>query len=233
MVVIPAGSFMMGSNEFLPEKPIHRVTIREQFAVGKYEVTFREWDACATWGGCNGYHPDDLGMGRGNRPVINVSWDDAQTYLRWLSRKTGVEYRLLSEAEWEYAARAGTTTPFHFGSTISTDQANYDGRYTYGGGRKGINRLRTVPVGSFPSNAFGLHDVHGNAWEWVEDCWNRSYAGAPSDGAARTSGDCNVRVLRRGSFIAHPWGVRSAGRDWLGSGYGAFIHGFRVAKALP
>ena len=117
----------------------------------------------------------------GNHPVINVSWEDAQEYLRWLSKKTGKPYRLPSEAEWEYAARGGTTGPFHFGSTILPEQANYDGRSAYSSGRKGLFRGRTVPVGSFSSNAYGLHDVHGNVWEWVEDCWHRNYREAPSD----------------------------------------------------
>ena len=131
--------------------------------------------------------------------MINVSWDEAKAYVGWLSRKTGERYRLLSEAEWEYAARAGTAGPFHFGSTISTDQANYDGNYTYGSGRKGVYRKKTVPVGSFPANGFGLHDVHGNVREWVEDCWHDSYAGAPTDGSARiTGGDCDERAHHAG-----------------------------------
>ena len=238
MVVVPAGQFIMGSpsNEerrAKDEGPQHRVTIRRPFAVGKYEVMFREWDACVTGGGCIGYRPDDKGWGRGNRPVIHASWHDAQAYLRWLSRKGGDEYRLLSEAEWEYAARAGTTTPFHFGSTISSDQANYRGTYTYGSGREGVYRKKTVPVGSFPSNAFGLHDVHGNVWEWVADCWNGSYAGAPSDGAAWTTGDCEVHVLRGGSWYYHPRYVRAAVRNRLGSDSRYGIIGFRVARTLP
>ena len=237
MVVIPAGQFMMGSpsNEEgrdVDEGPQHRVTIRKSFAVGKYEVMFREWDACVAGGGCNGYRPDDEGWGRDNRPVINVSWDDAQAYLRWLSRTSGTAYRLLSEAEREYAARAGTTTPFHFGSTISTDQANYDGVYTYGSGGKGIYR-KTDPVGSFPSNAFGLHDVHGNIWEWVADCWNGSYAGAPGNGDAWTTGYCGQRVLRGGSWNNHPRFVRTASRIRFWTGIQDHKFGFRVARTLP
>jgi formylglycine-generating enzyme required for sulfatase activity len=235
MVVIPAGQFMMGSNVYGDEKPMHRVTIRQHFAVGKYEVTFREWDACTADGGCNGYRPEDRGWGRGRRPVIYVSWNDAKAYVAWLSRKSGKPYRLPSEAEWEYAARAGTTTPFHFGSTISTDQANYDGNYTYGSGRKGVYQEKTVPVGSFPSNAFGLHDVHGNVKEWVADCWNGSYAGAPGDGAAWTTGNCEERVLRGGSWFEGPWYVRSAGRHRHGAGDRGSRGGggFRVARTLP
>ena len=165
--------------------------------------------------------------------MINVSWNDAQAYLRWLSRKGGAEYRLLSEAEWEYAARAGTTTPFYFGSTISPDQANYDGNYTYGSGRKGVYREKTVPVGSFPSNAFGLYDVHGNVWEGVEDCYNGSYAGAPGDGAAWMTGDCSVRVLRGGAWIGNPRDARAAARGRIGSDYRSYYSGFRVARTLP
>jgi formylglycine-generating enzyme required for sulfatase activity len=133
--------------------------------------------------------------------VINVSWNDAQAYVKWLSDKTEKDYRLLTEAEWEYAARAGTTTPFYFGRTISPDQANYNGEYTYDGGPKGVYREKTTPVGSFPANAFGLHDVHGNVLEWVEDCWHENYSGSPIDGAAwKSGGDCDRRVLRGGSW---------------------------------
>ncbi len=214
--------------------PQHRVTIRKPFAVGKYEIMFREWDACVADGGCKGYRPNDEGWGRGNRPVINVTWEHAQAYLRWLSRKSRAEYRLPSEAEWEYAARAGTTTPFHFGSTISTDQANYDGDYfTYGGGRKGVDREKTLPVGSFPSNAFGLHDVHGNVREWSEDCWNGSYARAPSYGDARTTGNCSVRGNRGGSWDDHPRDVRAAFRGRDGTVSWVEIIGFRVARTPP
>jgi formylglycine-generating enzyme required for sulfatase activity len=237
MVVIPGGEFMMGSPSYEEgrsddEGPQHRVTIRQPFAVGKYEIMFREWDACVADGGCNGYRPDDRGWGRGNRPVIRVTWTDAQAYLRWLSGKSGAEYRLLSEAEWEYVARAGTTTPFHYGSTISTDQANYDGSYTYGSGGKGVSRKKTVPVGSFPSNAFGLHDVHGNVREWVEDCWNGSYARTPIAGAVWTSGDCNVRVLRGGSWFHSPRDARTANRYGDGTVSRSYGYGFRAARTL-
>ena len=220
MVVVPAGSFTMGSPSWEvgrddDEGPQHRVTIPSPFAVGKYEVTFAEWDACVAGGGCNGYRPDDRGWGRGQRPVINVSWDDAKAYVAWLSRKTDQRYRLLSEAEWEYAARAGTTEPFHFGSTISTDQANYNGNYTYGAGRKGVYRQKTMPAGSFPANGFGLHDVHGNVLEWVEDCWYPSYAGAPTNGSAWVSGgECGKRVFRSSSWTSIPRILRSANRNW-------------------
>ena len=238
MVVIPAGSFMMGSPKGEKgggddERPVHRVTITAPLAVGKYEVTFEEWDACVAGGGCGRYRPKDQRWGRGRRPVVLVSWRDAKKYVEWLSAKTGKAYRLLSEAEWEYAARAGTTGPFHFGATISTDQANYDGHSTYGSGRKGVYRGKTVPVGSFPANGFGLHDVHGNVWEWVEDCWHENHFGAPLDGSAWTSGgDCGDRVLRGGSWSNEPRNLRSAFRVWYGAGIRDVNIGFRVARTL-
>ena len=238
MVVVPAGSFMMGSppgeaGRDDDDGPQHRVTIAEPFAVGVFEVTFREWGACVSGGGCNGYRPDDKGWGRGDRPVINVSWDDAQAYVRWLSGKTRQRYRLLSESEWEYVARAGTTGPFHTGATISTDQANYDGNYTYGGGRQGVYRKRTVPVGTFSPNGFGLHDVHGNVWEWTQDCWNEGYNGAPRDGRAWAQGNCSRRVARGGSWSQrtevppgrHP---RTGTPPETATNY----QGFRIARTL-
>ena len=182
MVVLPSGSFTMGSPSSEPDRdddegPQRTVRIGYKLAVGKYEVTWSQWEACVSAGACSNSGPDgrggDEGFGKGSRPVINVSWNDAHAYVKWLSRKTGHTYRLLSEAEWEYAARAGTTTPFSFGSTISTRQANYNGNYTYNGGSKGEHRQKTVSVGSFPANAWGLHDMHGNVWEWVED-WYKS-----------------------------------------------------------
>ena len=237
LVVVAPGSFRMGSRSAEMgrsghEGPVHRVTIGNTLAVGVYEVTFTEWDACRWDGGCS-HNPRDRGWGRGKRPIVNVSWEDAQEYVAWLSRKTGERYRLLSESEWEYVARAGTTTPFHYGTTVSAEQANFDGRYTYGSGRKGRNRKRTEPVGSFPANAFGLHDVHGNVLEWVEDCWHESYAGAPTDGGAWTSGgDCTRRVLRGGSWSYDPRAVRSAYRGRVASGFRGNDVGFRVARTL-
>ena len=238
MVVVPAGSFMLGSPSWEEgrhddEGPQHRVTIPAPFAVGKYEVTFAEWDACVVAGGCGGDWLKDEGWGRGRRPVMLAGYFDAQSYVKWLSRRTGENYRLLSEAEWEYAARAGTTGPLHFGSTISTDQANYDGNYTYGSGRKGVYREKTVPVGSFPANGFGLHDVHGNVWEWVEDCWHDSYAGAPTDGSAWVDGDdCYHGVLRGGSWKRNPDRLRSAHRG-KAQKVGRYLDsGVRIARTL-
>ena len=237
MVVVPVGSFTMGSPPseevwHYTGRPRHRVRISEPFAVGKYEVTFAEWNACVSDGGCGSYRPGGEGWGRGERPVINVSWIDAQRYAKWLSRKTGKGYRLLSESEWEYAARAGTTGPFHTGGTISTDQANYWGEKVYGSGRKGVSRGKTVPVGSFAPNGFGLHDMHGNVAEWVEDCWNGSYAGAPADGSGWKSGNCKYRVLRGGSWINPPISLRSAYRNRNKSGSRSNLYGFRVARTL-
>ena len=223
MVEVPAGWFVMGSPQLEgggDERPQHRVTIGERFAVGAYEVTFAEWEACVSGGGCGGQRPDDEGWGRGDRPVINVNWEEAQAYVRWLSWKTGEEYRLPSESEWEYVARAGTTTPFHTGKTITTDQANYRGS-------------RTERVGTYGANAFGLHDVHGNVFEWVQDCWNDSYEGAPADGSAWERDDCSHydRVLRGGSWYYDSWTFRSASRDtnW---GIDDSLVGFRVARTL-
>ena len=237
MVEVPSGSYVMGSppteeGRHSNEGPQHTVRIGYRLAVGVYEVTFAEWDACVADGGCNGYRPGDKGWGRGARPVINIGWNDAQAYVRWLSRKTGRSYRLLSEAEWEYVARAGTTTPFHTGETISTDQANYDGNYTYGNGVRGVYRRQTVPVGTFAANGYGLHDVHGNVWEWTQDCWN-GYTGAPSDGSAWESGRCDLRVVRGGSWDVFPRYLRSANRSFYDAGYRYGIYvSFRVARTL-
>ena len=237
LVVIPAGTFRMGSpaseeGRNSSEGPQHQVTLKS-FGLGVTEVTFDEWEACVRGDGCNGYRPGDRGWGRGSRPVINVSWNDAQAYVSWLSSATGAGYRLPSESEWEYAARGGTTTPFHTGATISTDQANYNGDYVYGSGRRGTNRGRTTPAGTFGANAFGLHDMHGNVYEWVEDCWHDSYRGAPSDGTAWTRGsDCSRRVLRGGSWSDAPRLLRSADRLRNAAGVRGIDLGFRVARTL-
>ena len=226
MVVVPAGTFRMGSpaseeGRFGNEGPQHSVTVMS-FALGVTEVTFDEWDACVRGGGCNGYHPGDEGWGRGARPVINVNWDDARAYVSWLSRETGESYRLPSEAEWEYAARGDETTPFHTGTTISTGQANYGG----------FDRGQTTPVRTFAPNPFGLYDVHGNVWEWTEDCWNGSYRGAPADGSPWGAGDCGRRVWRGGSWVNTPRVLRSAARDWITTGFRGSLAGFRVARTL-
>ena len=238
MVVIPAGDFTMGSlaseeGRQDREGPQHPVTVRS-FALGATEVTFDEWAACVRGGGCGEYRPDDKGWGRGARPVIFVSWEDARAYVRWLSRETDESYRLPSEAEWEYAARARADprTPFHTGATISIDQANYAGNYVYGSGRRGTYRQRTTPVRTFAPNAFGLHDVHGNVWEWTEDCWHENYRGAPADGSPWLGGDCGRRVLRGGSWTYNPRYLRSAARSRDTPVHRHRNAGFRVARTL-
>ena len=226
MVVIPAGSFRLGclSNDADcrdDAKPVHRVTIPRPFAVSVHEVTFEDYDRFT--------HPNkvgDSGWGRGTRPVINVSWNDAREYVDWLSAQTGGTYRLLSEAEWEYAARAGSTTKYSWGDAVGTNRANCDiedcgDRFQY-----------TAPVGSFGANAFGLHDMHGNVYEWVEDCWNGSYAGAPTDGSAWRRGDCAKRVVRGGAWSSDPKSLRSTDRDRGTAGYRNSNFGFRVARTL-
>ena len=240
MVSVPAGSFLMGAPESEPfsqssERPQRTVSV-PAFAAGAYEVTFAEWDACVAEGGCGDYRPDDEGWGRGDRPVINVTWDDAQLYVEWLSRKTGQRYWLPSEAEWEYAARAGTTTPFNTGGTISPQEANFDGRYGYPDGDEtfGLHREQTVTVGSFAPNEFGLYDSHGNVWELVQDCGG-PYGSAPADGSASYAsydGTC-LHISRGGSWINSPSYLRSAMRVGGDSGYRDYATGFRVVRRSP
>lgn len=237
MMVIPAGSFVMGSPPDEPgrkpaEGPQHRVEIRHAFAMSRDLVTFNEWDACASDGGCRQYFPSDEHWGRGEHPVINVSWNDAQDYIAWLNAKTGKRYRLPTEAEWEYAARAGTTTPYYQGYSLTTDEANYDGVDYPRAGSSGIYRQVPTPVGSFAPNGFGLTDMEGNVWEWTQDCWNPDYRGAPTDGTARTNGDCNRRVVRAGAFNNTPAFARSAFRFWQVGQLRSALVGFRVARDL-
>ena len=238
MVVVPAGSFTMGSPASEDgrddnEGPQHQVTFAQQISVGKFAVTFNEWDACVADGFCNRYRPGDQRWGRGKRPVINVSWDDAQTYVAWLSHKTGKTYRLLSEAEREYVTRAGTTTAYSTGSSISTQQANYCAnsekfkRKQFGEDCRG----RTVPVDSFQPNPWGLYQMEGNVREWTEDCWNPSYDGAPTDGSAWTGGMCQFRVARGGSWDTLR-ALRAAARAGPSAVDRNIVLGFRVARAL-
>jgi formylglycine-generating enzyme required for sulfatase activity len=237
MVVVPAGKFIMGSPDGEQghnpdESPRHSVTFALQFAVGRFAVTFDEWDACVAEDGCNGYKPADHGWGRGRRPVTNVSWDDAKAYVAWLSKKTGKPYRLLSEAEREYVTRAGTTSAFWWGSSMSTSQANYDGDFTYGDGTTGEYRGKTVVVESFSPNPWGLYQVHGNSYDWVEDCYHDSYRGAPSDGSTWISEDCSFRVARGGSWIDDPRSLRSAYKLRLATATRFRNLGFRVGMTL-
>jgi formylglycine-generating enzyme required for sulfatase activity len=236
MVVVPAGEFMMGSEaseagRHFDEGPQPRVTIARPFAVGKFEITFAQWDACVLEGGCK-HKPEDKFWGREKRPVINVSWNDAKEYVGLLTRKTGRTYRLLTEAEWEYSARAGTMTPFSTGRTITSEQANFNGNGTYGGSAKGQYRQRTAEVGSFQPNAFGLYDMHGNVWEWVEDCYQDSYKNAPTNGSARLSAYCHSHAIRGGSWRSSPGDLRSAYRIKSDSSYRDDTQGFRVARTL-
>ena len=244
MVVMPVGSFTMGSSSSEEERdsdegPQRTVQISYRFAVGKYEVTWAEWDACIADGECD----NRARMGRGrameeswtrsDRPVIYADWDSAQAYVQWLSRKTGETYRLLSEAEWEYAARAGTTTSFSFGSTISLSQANYFTGLEYsltGSTSKSPNK--TTPVGTYPANAFGLHDMHGNVEEWVEDCYVDNYTGAPTDGSARSLSNCSHRVSRSGSWANGLETARSASRGRTTAVHRGYNIGFRVAREM-
>ena len=248
MVAIPAGTFTMGCLSWdcgKYEKPTREVAVAS-FAMGVTEVTFEEWDLCVSKGGCAN-RPDYPGWDNGNRPVANVGWHDAQEYVAWLSRETGEAYRLPTEAEWEYAARAGTTTKYWWGDEVGVNRANCARCRSQWDGDG------TAPVGSFDPNPWGLHDVHGNVEEWVEDCWNVDYEGAPTDGSAWLSGNCRARVLRGGSWMAasmqgtrhdSPWFVRAAFRIGVAvlvwrrgytersGGYRSKATGFRVARTL-
>jgi formylglycine-generating enzyme required for sulfatase activity len=227
MVVVPAGAFMMGSSDaaaYPDESPRHVVTIARPFAVSKFDVTFADWDACVAVRGCD--QVSDSGFGRGTRPVIDVSWDDAQQYVAWLSLATGKNYRLLTEAEWEYAARAGSTTAFYWGNDIGKGNANCNGC-----GSQWDNR-ETSPVGSFQPNAFGLYDMAGNVWRWLNDCYTDNYVGAPANGAARLIGDCLRRVIRGGSWNDRPLYLRAAARGWLTPSNRVVSVGFRLGRTL-
>jgi formylglycine-generating enzyme required for sulfatase activity len=229
MVVIPGGEFIMGSpvNErgrFNNENPQHKVAIKS-FAVSKFELTFNQWEVCSLLGGCT-HQPWDQDWGRGSSPVIGVNWDDAQQYVAWLSRQTGKPYRLLSEAEWEYAARASSNGAYAWGENVGRENANCIGCGSQWDGR------RTAPVGSFPANSFGLFDMAGNVWEWVQDCYQHNYDQAPTDGSARTSKDCTNRVIRGGSWNDQAPLLRSANRSGVAATYRDAAVGFRVARTL-
>ena len=237
MVVLPAGRFRMGcvtrSGCFRDERPVHRVSIPEAFAVSRYPVTFEQYDRFSNSGKIS-----DEGWGRGRRPVINVSWFQARDYVAWLSEQTGRRYRLLTEAEWEYAARAGSEKKFHFGNDVAQlcryanhadAGTDYEWRNTYCS--DGVGK-RTAEVGSFAPNAFGLFDMHGNVWEWVQDCWNDHYRRAPKNGLAWLEGDCSKRVLRGGSYSYEPESLRSAFRASVESRIRNNDIGFRIARDL-
>lgn len=226
MVVVPAGRFSMGSDANSDEEPVHAVTLRRPYALGRLEVTFADWDACVADGTCK-HVPADSGWGRGTQPVIDVSWEDVgNTFLPWLSRKAGRSYRLPSEAEWEYAVRAGGTAAYAWGDSIGGGLANCDGC-----GSQWDNK-RPAPVGSFPPNAFGINDMHGNVWEWTQDCYVKGYAGAPVDGSPRTSGGCENRAVRGGGWNDKPRYLRASSRYGDPATYRGTYIGFRVARTL-
>jgi formylglycine-generating enzyme required for sulfatase activity len=257
MVVIPAGSFIMGTpedEEFRRDhEHQHKVTIARPFAVSETEVTWDQWEACVRDGACDGAAVDDAlrldregkpnedfeDWGRGTRPVVGVSWYDAQAYVGWLNKKTGNDdlYRLLSEAEWEYAARAGTTTAFPWGDKLDHNYGNF-GIPGPGLGGKAEGRdiwlAETSPVASFPPNAFGLYDMHGNAFEWVEDCYLADLTKSPADGLANKQGSCRTRMFRSGSFISNPMMHRSGNRvrGYVPTTRGRNYLTIRVAKTL-
>lgn len=235
LVVVPAGLFIMGSppseiGHQPDEAPQRRVRIDRPFAIGRTEVTFAQWQACLHDGGCDGYRPSDHGWGRGDRPVMNVSLDDVRGYLDWLSARTGHRYRLPSEAEWEYAARARTTTAYPWGDRIGTGRANcYECGSDWGG-------ESTAPVARFPANGFGLFDMHGNVWEWTADCRHDGYAGAPETAEPWSDagdGNCRQRVQRGGSWYYVAMNSRSARRSYNRTEARWYDVGFRVVRDLP
>ena len=230
------------------EGPLHQVNIVQAFSLGKFEVTRREFEQFVastghvTTGGCEIWNGKEFvndaakswrnpGYSQTNRdPVVCVNWDDAMSYIKWLSKIAKRTYRLPSEAEWEHAARAGTKTAFYFGPSISPKQANYESSISYNGSAVANSNGKTVPVGKYPANAFGLHDMHGNVFEWTQDCWNGNYTNAPTDGSVWTSGFCSQRVVRGGSWYDDPRLLRSAYRDGLTAAVRVSGSGFRVAR---
>lgn len=236
MIVVPAGAFKLGSPDDERsredvEGPQIDISIANAFAIGAFEVTFAEWAACVADGGCNGHEPSSMGWGGGKRPVVNVSFEDAARYAEWLSEKTGQTYRLPSEAEWEYAARASAEGAFSFDGDLTPSKANFNANYPYAGASAGTYRSKTVEVGSFDPNAFGLYDMHGNVWEWTSNCWRSSHANAPIDGSP-VGGACNQRVIKGGGWNAGGWRLRAAHRKPVNSGVRDFDTGFRLVREL-
>jgi len=249
MVVVPAGSFLMGSPEtekgrYTSEGPVHPVTIAKPFAVAKFTVTWDEWELCVAMRGCDGRPTGPADFGKGNRPVINVTWDQAQSYVAWLSRMTGKPYRLLTEAEWEYAARGVTSKDashlaYPWGDDDICKHANladksFAGRYTGEAVSCDDKWVNTAPVGSFPANAFGLHDMHGNVFQWVQDSWHADYTGnPPSDGSEWIKdADTSRRVVRGGAWNSLPQYLRSAFRGGSSTDGRGYDLGFRVGRTL-
>jgi formylglycine-generating enzyme required for sulfatase activity len=229
MVVVPAGTFKMGDIQGTggeDEEPIHTVNISKPFAIGRYPITFEDYDRFAS--ATSRSLPNDEGWGRGRQPAINVSWDDAEEYAKWLSEQTGKRYRLPTEAEWEYTARAGTETDYWWGNEMKSGMANYHGDTRWGG-------KQTSPVGSFQPNPFGLYDTAGNVWEWVQDCSHENYKGAPTDGSAwlkANAGDVARRVVRGGSWDGGPGGLRASLRDRGNADNRYSLIDFRLAQDI-
>ena len=236
MVVVPAGEFDMGGKDSPYEGPQHRVTIAKPFAIERRETSFAEWDACVSDGKCK-HRPDDRGWGRGDQPVIDVSWEDAKAFVLWLTQKTGRNYRLPSEAEWEYAARANSKTRYHFGDDEAKlcefgNGADRTSAFLWGNHLCSDNvGVQTAEVGRYRPNSFGVHDMIGNASEWVMDCSNANYVDAPVDGTAWMSGDCQKRVIRGGSWDSGPKDLRSATRGAYPM-QGKDNIGFRIARDI-
>lgn len=235
MVKIPAGRFQMGDRADKgdrDEKPLRTVRIKRSFKMSKYEVTFDQYDQFAI--ATKRPLPNDEGWGRGDHPVINVNWDDANSFVKWLNKEHRIKrggYRLPSEAEWEYAARAGTKTLFNTGNCLLADEANFNDNNGWDDCQSsGVYRQRTLTVGQFSPNKFGLYDMHGNVWEWVQDCSHSSYKGAPKSGQAWTQGNCSIRFSRGGAWSDSPKDLRSASRDWHRKNYTSFGQGFRIAR---
>ena len=236
MVVVPKGSFMMGTpadepDRFKGEDPVHRVSFAKPFAVGRFTISFDEWDACLSDGGCGRIKGDDKGFGRGRMPAQGINFEAAKSYLAWLSKKVGRTYRLPSESEREYFTRAGTSTPFWFGSAISAQDANYKSSIPYGAGPRGEDSKGPVVVDSYAANPFGLYQVHGNVFEWAEDCFNKRYnEDTPIDGSPWLEGDCKKRMLRGGTWDWMANMVRAGYRDNAIIDGGG--HSFRVVRTL-
>ncbi len=249
MVVVPAGEFIMGSSAAesgqTDEKPQHLVRIARPFALSRFEITFDEWDACTAAGRCT--HPGDDDLGRGRRPAINVGWPEARAYAAWLTERTGKSYHLVAEAQWEYAARAGTTTPWFWGEAESSagsskacryanthDESSHVAHPNYIWSSQPCDDgfPETAPVGSYQPNPFGLSDMLGNVREWVEDCHHASYAGAPADGSAWTEASCEQRIVRGGSWFDGAQSSRAAYRHTVPETHRNYQVGLRVARDL-